>query len=195
MPFARHSRGSMNAQTATQSRRRSIMIRGLILAAVAALLAVLPTVAHADSNTTYDISGTLSNGSTFSGVLDFDTNSSGVTTIVNSTFTIGGITFTCNGASSNTCIVQDPIFSQYFQALSGGSLVVLTWNPINFLNPPSNFSFNGGYCINCAAGGTFTVTGGSGVAAPEPSALAFLVIGLFVVAFLSHASSARATKA
>ena len=184
----------MHAHTANPSRRRTLLTRGLIFAALAVLLAVLPAVAHADSNTTYDISGTLSNGSSFSGVLDFDTNSGGVTTLVNSTLTMGGITFTCNGASSNTCTVEDAGIFQYFQALSGSSLLVLTWNPINFLNPPANFSFNGGYCMNCSAGGTYTVTGGGGVAAPEPSALAFLVIGLFALAFQLHASSARATR-
>jgi hypothetical protein len=184
----------MNALTATQSRRRSAFTRGLILTALAAVFALVPSAVRADSNTTYDISGTLSNGSSFNGVLDFDTNSSGVTTLVDTTFTIGGITFTCNGASSNTCLVQNAGFAQYFQALNGGSLVVLYWNPINFLNPPSNFTFTGGYCMTCSAGGTYSVTGGSGVTAPEPSALAFLVIGLFAVAFLSHAFSARKTN-
>jgi hypothetical protein len=184
----------MHALIPIRSRSRKIFTRGLIFAALAALLAFVPSAARADSNTTYDISGTLSNGSMFSGSLDFDTNSSGDTAIVNSTFTVGGIAFTCDGLSSNTCNVVDTPSFAYFQALSGGSLVVLTWSPINFLNPPANFNFTGGYCMNCSAGGTFTITGGSGVAAPEPSALAFLVIGLFVVAFLSHASSARATK-
>lgn len=184
----------MNAQTATPARSRKNFTRGLIFATLVALLAILPAAARADSNTTYDISGTLSNGSSFSGVLDFDTNSSGVTTLVNSAFTIGGINFTCNGASSNTCIVQDPGLYQYFQALSGTSLVVLTWNPINFLNPPPNFSFNGGYCMNCSVTGLITVTGGSGVAAPEPSAFAMLLLGLVAFSFLARASIARATK-
>jgi hypothetical protein len=185
----------MNANIATPSHSRSTITRGLIFAALAALFALLPTVARADSNTTYDISGTMSDGSSFSGVLDFDTNSSGVTTIVNSTFTIGGMTFTCDGASSNNCIVQNAGIFQYFQDLNGPSLVVLMWNPINFLNPPANFSFNGGYCMGCSAGGMINVTNGSGVAAPEPSGLALLVIGLFALAFISHAFNARSSKA
>jgi hypothetical protein len=187
----------MNALTATSSRRRKAITRGLIFAAIAALFALLPNVARADSNTTYDISGTLSNGSSFSGVLDFDTNSSGVTTLVNTTFTIGGVAFTCNGASSNNCIVENIGSLQYFTALNGSSLVLLNWNAINFPNTVPSFTFTGGYCMSCGAGGTGTlmVTGGGGVPAPEPSTTLLLVAGLFALGFLAHTRSASASKA
>ena len=106
----------MNVPTATRTLRQTRFVRVLAFAAVAALSLLLPARAHADSNTTYDFSGTLSNGTSFSGVLDFDTNSSGVTTLVNSDFTIGGVSFSCNGAVSNTCTVQNAGVLDYFQA-------------------------------------------------------------------------------
>ncbi len=180
----------MSAVNALRTRHQNPFARVFAFAAIAALFLLLPARAHADSNTTYDFSGTLSNGTTFSGVLDFDTNSSGVTTLVNSNFNIGGISFSCNGASSNTCIVQNAGFSEYFQALSGGSLVVLSWAPFNFLNPPANFSFNGGYCLNCSGGGIFIVTGGSATATPEPATWLLLAFGIFAVAILARRKSA-----
>jgi hypothetical protein len=180
----------MNALNVVRNRNHNPFARVFAFAAIAALFLLLPARAHADSNTTYDFSGTLSNGSSFSGVLDFDTNASGVTTLVNSNFTVGGVSFSCNGASSNTCIVENAGSSDYFQALSGGSLVVLSWAPFNFLNPPANFSFNGGYCMNCSGGGIFIVTGGGATAAPEPATWLLLAFGLFAVAILFKRKSA-----
>jgi PEP-CTERM motif len=156
------------------------------LAALAALFMLLPSAAHADSNTSYDFSGTLANGSAFSGTLDFDTNGSGLTTLVNSNFTIGGTSFSCNGASSNNCTVENAGFAQYFTALSGSSLVLLSWSPINFLNPPSSFNFNGGYCMNCASGIFTLVYNGNAVAAPEPATWLMLAIGLIMIAFFGR---------
>jgi PEP-CTERM motif len=181
----------MNANSATRTPSRSAFTRGLLLAALAALFAILPSAVRADSNTSYDISGTLANGSTFSGVLDFDTNNTGVTTLVNSTFTVGGVAFTCNGASSNNCIVQNNGPLQYFQDQSGGSLVVIFWNTVSFPNPPAGLTFDGGYCMNCGASGMISITGGAGVAAPEPSTLALLVLSLFAAAFLARTKKPR----
>lgn len=175
----------MTARQTTQTARRFRgLSRLLAIAALAIACAGLASSAKADSNTAYDFSGTLSNGNTFSGTLDFDTNSSGVTTLVNTDFTFAGVDFTCNGADSNTCTVQNSGFAQYFQSLSGASLVVLTWAPIDFSNPPATFNFNGGYCMNCIAGGMVFVTGGTASAVPEPSTWALLAFGIFFLAFL-----------
>jgi hypothetical protein len=181
----------MNAPISTPARRRSSFTRGLIFAALATLFAFLPAAARADSNTTYDVSGTLADGSGFSGVLNFDTNSGGVTTLVDSTITMGGITFSCDGASSNDCIVQNAGALQYFQAQNGFSLVLIYWNAVTFPNPPAGITFDGGYCMNCSAPGMINITGGTGVAAPEPSALALLIMGLFIAGFLAHAIEPR----
>jgi hypothetical protein len=173
--------GFAKVHIATQpTRRRSHNFRLASLAAIAALVLFLPAATRADSNATYTFSGSLSDSSGFSGTLDFNT-SGGVTTLVNSNFTIGGTTFSCNGASSNTCIVQNSGFADYFQALSGSSLVLLSWNPFDFSNPPSTFNFNGGYCLNCASGIFTWVSDGNAVATPEPLTWLMLAVGLLAV--------------
>jgi hypothetical protein len=154
-----------------------LLARLLAFAAVAAIFAFAPSAARADSNTTYNLAGTMSNGSTFTGTLDFDT-AGGVTTLVDTTISLAGLTFTCDGASSNTCLVQNSGFSQYFQTLNGSALFLLSWNPINFNNPPSTLTFNGGYCMNCASGTVLLVTGGTATVAPEPEAWMLLAAGL-----------------
>jgi hypothetical protein len=175
----------MIAHAPTQTNHRlPTLSRLLTFAALAIFFAISATSAKADSNSAYNFSGTLSNGSAFSGTLDFDTNASGVTTLVDTTFTVAGVSFACNGGSSNLCTVENSGFAEYFQSLSGSALVVLTWSPFNVSNPPPAFSFSGGYCINCIVGATLTVTTGSATAVPEPSTWALLAFGIFFVAFL-----------
>jgi hypothetical protein len=155
----------------------SLLARLLVFAAVAAIFALAPSVAHADSNTTYNFAGTMSNGLSFTGTLDFDTVG-GVTSLVDTTINLAGLTFTCDGASSNLCLVQNSGFSQYFQTLDGSALFLLSWNPVNFNNPPSTLTFNGGYCMNCAVGTVLIVTGGTATVAPEPETIMLLAAGL-----------------
>ena len=57
----------MSAVNALRTRHQNPFARVFAFAAIAALFLLLPARAHADSNTTYDFSGTLSNGTTFSG--------------------------------------------------------------------------------------------------------------------------------
>jgi len=165
-----------------------LLARLLAFAAVAAIFALAPSAARADSNTTYNFAGTLSNGSSFTGTLDFDTVA-GVTSLVDTTINLAGLSFTCDGASSNLCLVQNSGFSQYFQTLDGSALFILSWNPINFNNPPSTLTFDGGYCMNCAAGTVLIVTGGTATVAPEPETVMLLAAGL--VALLGVARRKR----
>jgi hypothetical protein len=158
-------------------RKHAFLARLLAFAAVAAIFALAPSAAHADSNITYNFAGTMSNGSSFTGTLDFDT-AGGVTSLVDTTVHLGGMTFTCDGASSNLCIVQNSGFSQYFQTLNGSALFLLSWNTVDFTNPPPTLTFNGGYCMNCAAGAVLIVTGGTATVAPEPETIMLLAAGL-----------------
>jgi hypothetical protein len=179
----------VNLNAAPQSNlRRGIISRGLAFAVLAAAFILLPTVALADSSSAYSISGTTSDGGTFSGNLDFDTNSSGVTALVSSEFTVDGTSFSCDGATSNLCTVYDPFGMSYFQDLAGNALVVLTWSDFDFGAPPPSFAFAGGYCINCAAGSFALINGGEAtqIATPEPSTWLLLAAGLFAVALLSR---------
>lgn len=179
----------MNFNAASQQNlRRGLISRGLAFAVLAAAFILLPAVTLADSSSAYSISGTTSSGGTFSGNLDFDTDSSGVTTLISSDFTVDGTSFSCDGAASNLCTVYDPFGTSYFQDLAGNALVVLTWSDFDFGAPPSSFDFSGGYCINCAAGSFALINGGEAtqIATPEPSTWILLAAGLFAVALISR---------
>ena len=60
----------------THSSRTGIVTRLLALAIFAAMFVLLPNTARADSTATYNFSGTLASGGTFSGTLEFDQNGS-----------------------------------------------------------------------------------------------------------------------
>ena len=183
----------MNLNAAPQrSRGTGIISRVVALAILAAAFILLPAVTLADSNSAYAISGTLSNGGTFSGTIDFDTNTAtGVTTLVESNFTVGGTSFACAGPASNLCTVYDPFATDYFQDLAGSALVVLDWSSFDFGAPPSSFNFTGGYCMNCAAGAFALINGGEAtqIPTPEPSTWLLLAAGLFAVAVISRRRS------
>jgi hypothetical protein len=186
-------RRTVNFTAAPQSNRRQrLFARVLALAILAAAFMLLPAVTLADSNSAYSISGTLTNGSSFTGTIDFDTNTStGVTTLVSSDFTVGGTSFSCDGASSNLCTVYDPFGTSFFQDLAGSALVVFTWSDFDFGAPPSSFAFTGGYCINCAAGSFALINGGEAtqIPTPEPSTWLLLAAGLFALALISRRRS------
>ena len=169
----------------------ALLVRIFALAVLAFAFAMLPNVAHADSNGAYQISGTLASGGTFSGTLDFSYSSAtGQTVLTNSNFKVDGISYSCNGVTGgNQCLVFDPFGVDYFQVLSGTNLVVLDWVP--FSSPgafPSTINFTGGYVDVFGVKLTDTVTGGTGsyVATPEPSALFLLGAGLLGLIALSR---------
>ena len=133
----------------------------------------------------------MASGGTFSGTLDFSYNSlTNQTVLINSNFTVDGTSFSCNGlVGGNQCLVFDPFGTDYFQVLSGNTLVVLDWSQFNPAgNFPSTFSFVGGYLETLDLAITDTVTGGTGtlVATPEPSALFLLGAGLLGLIGLSR---------
>jgi hypothetical protein len=169
----------------------ALLVRVFALAVLASAFAMLPNVAHADSNSAYQISGTLASGGTFSGTLDFSYSSAtGQTVLTNSNFKMDGTTYSCNGVTGgNQCLVFDPFGVDYFQVLSGTNLVVLDWVP--FSSPgtfPSTINFTGGYVAVLGVKQTDTITGGTGsyVATPEPSALFLLGAGLSGLIALSR---------
>jgi hypothetical protein len=176
--------------THTQN-RTAVFARIFALALLASAFAMLPIVAHADSNNAYQISGTTSSGGTFSGTLDFSYNSNTKQTLlINSNFTVDGTSFTCNGLTGgNQCIVFDPYGTEYFGVVSNNTLTVLEWNGFNLAGTfPSTINFIGGY-VNPLGGGAWDyVTGGTAsyIATPEPSALILLGAGLLGLVALSR---------
>jgi PEP-CTERM motif len=172
-------------------KQTALLVRVFALAVLASAFVVLPNVAHADSNNAYQISGTLASGGTLSGTLDFSYNSAtGQTVLTNSNFTVDGTSYSCNGLTGgNQCVVFDPYGTDYFQVLSGNTLVVLDWSAFNLAGTfPSTLDFVGGYVEIVGVKQTDTITGGTGsyVATPEPSALFLLGAGLLGLIALSR---------
>jgi PEP-CTERM motif len=169
----------------------ALLVRVFALALLVSAFAMLANVAYADSNNTYQISGSLASGGTFSGTVDFSYSSkTGQTVITNSNFTVDGTSFSCNGLTGgNQCLVFDPFGTDYFQVLSGNTLVVLDWSAFNLAGTfPSTINFNGGYVALLGVKQLDTITGGTGsyVATPEPSALFLLGAGLLALIALSR---------
>jgi hypothetical protein len=168
----------------------AVLARVFALVLLASAFAMLPTVAHADSNNAYQISGTTQSG-TFSGTLDFSYNSAtNQTTLINSNFTIDGTAYSCNGLTSgNQCIVFDPYGIEYFGVMSGTTLTVLEWNGFNLAGTfPSTINFIGGYVEPLGGGAWDYVTSGTAkvVTTPEPSASLLLGAGLLGLVALSR---------
>ena len=177
----------------TRSQNRSALFaRVFALALLVSAFAMLPTVAHADSNNAYQISGTMSSGGTFSGTLDFSYNSNtNQTLLINSNFTMDGTSFSCNGLTGgNQCIVFDPVGTEYFEVISGNTLTVLEWNGFNLAGTfPSTINFiSSGYVEPLDGGAWDYVTGGTAtvIATPEPSAVFLLGAGLLGLVALSR---------
>ncbi|HEY0701652.1 MAG TPA: PEP-CTERM sorting domain-containing protein [Candidatus Acidoferrales bacterium] len=164
-------------------------IRLFAVALLAAAFILLPGVTRADSTATYDISGSLVSGGTFSGTFEFDQSGSTLQ-LINTTFTLDGLQFGCSGAASNTCQVFDPFGVSFVSIGQNGPNVVFTWLDSNFniLNPPNSFNFLGGYCTGCGYFGIDGFLGGTAtkVTSPEPGVFLMLGLGLVALAILSR---------
>lgn len=172
--------------TAPHRSQTGFVTRVLALTIFGAMFMLLPNTARADSTATYDISGTLASGGTFSGTIEFDENGSTLQ-LINSSFTLDGNTFTCGGSSSNTCTVFDPGPFSWATIQGSPSLVVFQWldSSFNISNPPATFSFLGGYCLGCGIGLDLIASGqATVVATPEPASRLLLAVGILGLALL-----------
>jgi hypothetical protein len=182
----------MSKLTATYNQNRKDsrlrVFAGLMLATAFVLL---PMTARADSTATYQVSGTLASGGTYSGTIELDhSTSTGLTTLINSNLTADGISFSCNGQTgANQCLVYSPTGPDYFQVLDGSHLFLLEWDQINLAGPyPPTLTFFTGYCTTCSGSGNDWVSGGTGtyVATPENSTILLVGVGLLAILLLSR---------
>jgi hypothetical protein len=167
---------------------KGIMSRVLALTIFAAMFVLLPNTARADSTATYDVTGTLASGGTFTGVLEFDQSGSSLE-LINSSFTLDGNSYACVGTSSNNCSVFNAVPFSWVTVQGSSSLVVFQWldSSFNMSNPPATFSFLGGYCLGCGVGLDFLTSGqATAVAAPEPASWLLLAAGMLALGLLSR---------
>jgi hypothetical protein len=167
-----------------------IISRVFALALLVAAFILLPSVVHADSTATYNISGSLLSGGDFSGTIEFDQSGSTLE-LINTSFTLDGLNFTCGGATSNLCTVFDPFGTSFVNIQGSGATVVLEWLDSSFdiSNPPATFSFIGGYCSGCSPFGPDMIMSGTATNMPEPSQWILLTLGLGALVLFSRRRS------
>jgi hypothetical protein len=178
-------------ETHKENRIESLLraIAGMFLAAAFTLL---PATVRADSTSTYQISGALSSGGTYSGTIEFDhSTNTGLTTLINSNFTADGISFSCNGQTgANQCLVFDPFGTDFFEIVSGTHLFLIEWPQFNLAGPyPPTITFIGGYCTTCSGIGNDLIQSGgvaTYVATPENSTVLLFGVGLLGLVLLSR---------
>ena len=164
--------------------------RILAMALFAAAFVLLPNIARADSTATYDISGSLASGGSFSGTLEFDQSGSTLQ-LIDTSLTVDGLSFSCSGAVSNLCTVYDPFGTSWVNIQGSGATFVLQWldGDFNISNPPASFPFLSGYCMGCGGDGPDMITSGTATNVPEPAQWTLLALGLGALALFSRRRS------
>jgi len=162
----------------------TVATRVFLAASAACLMLLIPATARADSNQTYNVTGTLQSSSgpiTVSGTLTIDFTTDKVTTGPGG-ITVGADTFSCPGNGGCTVINSIP-GDDVFSLVGTGDYVAFVLNaPSGGLNA-SNFSIivNSSYCQNCdgvSGNNFFTSLTMTPVNAPEPPEGLLLLAGL-----------------
>jgi hypothetical protein len=167
------------------NRFRSVAIRAGLAIAIASAMLLIPTATLADSNQTYNVTATMTSGSTLTGTVTIDFTTGKVTGDV----TVDGLTFTCPGGGG--CVYEGSVPGTQGFVLEENlqTYVFINFNTLSPGPPPSSITLNSGYtfCDNCAGiTGYDKATSGiaTAVATPEPPEALLLLAGLGALGML-----------
>jgi hypothetical protein len=155
---------------------------------LAAALFLLPATARADSNTTYDVTGSFSNGVTITSGSSFTLTTSGSTTqLYSATIDTSAGDFTCTPSSPHTSTCTFYELSNGVDAINipdGSGFVQLDWLQSNFIGFPPTFPLSlGSYILNDGPPETqsYMTAGSATLATPEPGTIFLLFSGIGVL--------------
>jgi hypothetical protein len=174
--------------TRSWNRIRSAAIRGSLAAAIACGMLLIPTATLADSNQTYNVTGTLASGGTITGTVTIDFTT-GVVTTGPGGMTVDGMTFTCPGNGGCALVASVPGTEGFVIVDNSQTYVFIDWNDLAPGTVPPSIPLNSGstYCKNCGGMTGFDkATSGIAlaVATPEPPEALLLLAGLGALGFL-----------
>ena len=160
----------------------TVATRVFLAASAACLMLLIPATARADSNQTYNVTGTLASGQAVTGTLTVDFTTGMVTTGPGG-ITVGSETFSCPGAGG--CAITNSIPGTDVFAIynSTHDYVAFNFNDLTGSLPPSSFLINSNYsyCQDCGVvtgNSYFTSITMTPVNAPEPPEGLLLLAGL-----------------
>ena len=177
----------MNART--RNRIRSAALRVSLAAAIACGMLLIPTAALADSNQTYNVTGTLASGGTITGTVTIDFTT-GVVTTGPGGITVDGTTFICPGNGGCALVASVAGTDGFAMVNNSQTYVFIDWNALAPGAPPNSITLNSGwtYCKNCggATGYDDAISGiATAVATPEAPEALLLLAGLGALGILA----------
>lgn len=164
----------------------------LLCAGLLAALFLLPATALADSNTTYDVTGTFSNGVTITSGSSFTLETSGSTTqLFDATIDTSAGDFSCTTSSPHTSTCSFYTLTNgidYINVPDGSGYISLRWLASNLTGFPPTLPLNLSsyiYSNGPPATASYLTAGSGSLATPEPGTFLLMLSGIGGLFFLN----------